>query len=132
MFGKFVIVVVSLTSPLPFTVEPTQRLASSINIVSSPLCKAYVGLPTLSMLASSWASCESHVMACARLPGSTQLKNIQDAFLGCHEGLDCIRHCNRCPTSFASLCSLWLGFGECNSPTAIPKVPFELTESAFS
>ena len=37
----------------------------------------------------------------------------------CHEELDCIRHYNRCPTLFDSLCSLWLGTGECISLTFI-------------
>ena len=27
--------------------------------------------------------------------------------LGCHEGLDCLRHYNRCPTLFESFRSLW-------------------------
>ena len=40
-------------------------------------------------------------------------------FLGCHEGLDCVRHCNQCPALLESLCTLWLGIGKCISPTAI-------------
>ena len=39
--------------------------------------------------------------------------------LGCHEGLGCVRHYNRCPTIFESLCPLWPGTGECISPTPI-------------
>ena len=39
--------------------------------------------------------------------------------LGRHDGLDCIRHYNRCPALFDSLCSLRPGAGECISPAAI-------------
>ena len=39
--------------------------------------------------------------------------------LGCHEGLDCLRQYNRCPSLFESSCSLWPGTGECISPAAI-------------
>ena len=39
--------------------------------------------------------------------------------LGCGEGLDCLRHYNRCPTLFRSLLAIWLGTGDCISPTAI-------------
>ena len=48
-----------------------------------------------------------------------QIPHNPGCFLGCHEGLDCIRRYNRCPTLFESLCSLWPGTGECISPTAI-------------
>ena len=36
--------------------------------------------------------------------------------LGCHEGLDCIRHYNQCHTLFESLCALWPGTGEMHFP----------------
>ena len=39
--------------------------------------------------------------------------------LGCHDGLDCIRHHNRCSAPFESICSLWPGTGECIAPTAL-------------
>ena len=39
--------------------------------------------------------------------------------LDCIEGLDCLRHDNQCPTLFRSLLAIWLGTGECISPTAI-------------
>ena len=38
--------------------------------------------------------------------------------LMCHDGLDGIRHYNRCPAFFKSLCSLRPGTGECISPRA--------------
>ena len=36
-----------------------------------------------------------------------------------HDGLDCIRHYNRCPALFESLRSLWLGTSGCIAPTPI-------------
>ena len=39
--------------------------------------------------------------------------------LDCHEGFDCSRHYNRCPTLFDYFRSLWPGICECISPTAI-------------
>ena len=39
--------------------------------------------------------------------------------LGCSEGLDCSNHHNQCPTLFRSFLAIWLGTGECISPTAI-------------
>ena len=41
--------------------------------------------------------------------------------LGCGEGPDCLRHCNQCLAVFRSLLAIWLGTGECISPTAILK-----------
>ena len=41
------------------------------------------------------------------------------SLLGCHEGLDCLRHYNRCPTLLDHIRSLWPGASECISPTAI-------------
>ena len=44
-------------------------------------------------------------------------------FLGCSEGLDCLRHNSQCLTLLRSLLAIWLGTGECISqcisPTAI-------------
>ena len=86
-----------------------------------------LGPPTRSKLALQKASCESRVMACARLPGSTQLKKIQDAPWSSTKGsiafaiaIDALLCLN--PSVF-----LLLGIGECISPTAIPKGPFEET-----
>ena len=42
--------------------------------------KACVELPTHAKVGLSSAPCASHVTACARPPGSTQLKKTQDVF----------------------------------------------------
>ena len=94
-------------------------LASSIGIVFSPSWKAYVGQPTCVKLVWLWERYVLRVMVCARLPDSTLLKQNPGCLLGCHEGLGCIRHYNRCLKLFESFRSLWPGTGERISPTAI-------------
>ena len=38
---------------------------------------------------------------------------------GMRSRLDCLHHYNQCPTLFRSLLAIWLGTGDCISPTAI-------------
>ena len=62
------------------------------------------------------ARCVLRVMVCARLPSAEENPR---CLAKRHEGIDCMRHRNRCPTLFESLCSSWPGTGECISLTAI-------------
>ena len=65
-------------------------------------------------------------IACNGLCTAARFHTVEEnrgCLLVCHEGPDCIRHYNRFPTLFESLCSLWPGTGECISPTAIFNEP---------
>ena len=61
-------------------------------------------------------------LACNGLCTAARFRSADEnpgCLLGCSEGLDCLRHCNQCPTLFHSLLAIWPGTGECISPTAI-------------
>ena len=79
-------------------------------------------------------------IACDGLCTAARFPSTEDN-AGCllkrHEGLDCMRHRNRCPTLCKSLCALWPGTGECISLTAISndllfKLLSEVTGFVFS
>ena len=115
--------VVSLTSPRPFTAAP---------IVPMVLSTSTVFFLSLSLshacLVSTADSCKAGMVvgalriACNGPCTASRFQTAEEnpgCLVGCHEGLDCIRHYNRCPTLFASLCSLWPSTCECISPTDI-------------